>query len=138
MGQYSMGRDNFRIAKSYMPAGDVSNLSRVIFMVTISEFSNMDIRIGKVLEVIDLNSRKPMYGLKVDLGELGVRNIAAGIKDRYTKEELVGRKIVMVANLEPKKIGDFTSEGMLLAAEDESNLSLLQPDKDIKEGTRVR
>ncbi len=111
---------------------------RAVFIVNINEFSNIDIRVGEVLEVIELNSRKPMYGLKVDLGELGIRNIAAGIKDRYTKEELIGRKIVMIANLEPKKIGDFISEGMLLAAEDGGSLSLLQPDKDIQNGTKVR
>ncbi len=107
-------------------------------MVTIAEFSNLDLRIGKVLEVTELNTRKPMYGLRVDLGELGVKNIAAGIRDRYTKEELLGRKVVVVANLEPKKIGDFVSEGMILAAEDESGISLLQPDKDIQKGSKVR
>lgn len=107
-------------------------------MATIDEFSNLDIRIGEVIEVVELNSRKPMYGLKVDLGELGVKSIAAGIRDGYTKEELLHRKIVVVANLEPKKIGDFVSEGMLLAAEDGGALSILQPDKDIKKGTKVR
>ena len=107
-------------------------------LATISDFSILDIRIGKVAEVIELQTRKPMYGLRVDLGELGIRNIAAGIKDRYTKEELVGKKIVVITNLEPKKIGDFVSEGMLLAAEDGSELSLLQPDKDIQKGSRVR
>lgn len=109
-----------------------------VLMATIDDFSNLDIRIGEVIEVAELKSRKPMYGLKVDLGELGVKNIAAGIRDRYTKEELLHRKIVVVANLEPKKIGDFVSEGMLLAAEDDGALSILQPDKDIKKGTRVR
>lgn len=107
-------------------------------MVTIDEFLKLDIRIGEVVEVSEVNTRKPMYGLKVDLGELGVRNVAAGIKDRYTKDELLNRKVVVVANLEPKKIGDFISEGMILAAEDGDNLSILQPDKDIQKGSKVR
>ncbi len=107
-------------------------------LVTIAEFSNLDLRIGKVLDVTELDTRKPMYGLKVDLGELGIKSIAAGIRDRYAKEELLGRMVVVVANLEPKKIGDFVSEGMILAAEDGADLTLLMPDKDIKQGSKVR
>ena len=107
-------------------------------MVTIDQFLALDIRIGRVIAVDELNSRKPMYSLKVDLGELGTRNIAAGIKDRYSKEELVNRSVVVVVNLEPKSIAGFVSEGMLLAAEGGSGVSLLQADGDVAAGSRVR
>lgn len=107
-------------------------------MATVDEFAQIDIRVGKIIEVNDVEARKPIYGLKVDLGELGIKNIAAGIKGRYTKEQLLGRKVVIVANLEPKNIAGFVSEGMILAAEDGANLSLLQPDNDILQGSRVR
>jgi methionine--tRNA ligase beta chain len=107
-------------------------------MVTLEEFAHIDIRVGKIVEVNDISTRKPMYGLRVDLGELGIKSIVAGIKDRYTKEQLLGRKVVIVANLEAKNIAGFVSEGMILAAEDGANLSLLQPDNDILQGTKVR
>ncbi len=107
-------------------------------MATIDEFLNLDIRIGKIVEVNEINTRKPMYHLKVDLGELGIRNIVAGIKGSYAKEDLLNRKVVVVANLEPKKIGELMSEGMVLAAEENGNIALLQVDKDLAQGTRVR
>ncbi len=107
-------------------------------MATIDDFLKIELRIGKIVEVDDLEARKPMYALKVDLGELGVKNIAAGIKDYYTKEDLTGRRVVVATNLDPKSIAGFVSEGMVLAAEDESGISLLQPDKELKTGSRVR
>ena len=107
--------------------------------IGIEDFAKIDLRVGRIVEVKDLQTRKPMYALVVDLGRLGRRNIAAGIKDRYSKEELVGKRIIVVSNLEPKSIGGmFISEGMVLAAEDDSNLSLLAPERGIKEGSKVR
>ncbi len=107
-------------------------------MVTIDEFLNVDLRVGKILEVDDLPTRKPMYRLKIDLGELGIRNVAAGIKSFYAKEELMGKKVIVVANLDPKPIGEFVSEGMVLAAEENGNITLLTTDKDLAPGSRVR
>ncbi|HUC39060.1 MAG TPA: hypothetical protein VL944_02930 [Candidatus Acidoferrum sp.] len=107
-------------------------------MATIDEFLQIDLRIGKIVEVNEIATRKPMYGLKVDLGELGTRSIVAGIKEKYTIDELLGRRVIVVANLEPKNIAGTLSEGMLLAAENNGELSLLQPDKELAEGSRVR
>ncbi|MGC8699912.1 MAG: methionine--tRNA ligase subunit beta [Candidatus Micrarchaeia archaeon] len=109
-------------------------------MVTIKEFMQIDIRIGRIVEVgPHEKAKKPMYKLKVDLGkELGVRQIIAGIAGKYKKEELEGKLIAVVTNLEPKEIAGELSNGMLLAAEDENEtLSLLVPDKEIKEGSIV-
>lgn len=107
-------------------------------MVSIQEFSNIDIRVGRIVDVQDHEkARKPIYKMRVDLGELGVRDIAAGIKEAYTKEELLDRLVVVVANLEPKEIAGFMSQGMLLAAEDEGSISLLKPDKDLAPGAKV-
>jgi export-related chaperone CsaA len=108
-------------------------------MVTIEEFAAIDIRVGRIVDAQELNSRKPMYGLKVDFGkEIGVKNIAAGIKDHYTREELLGKNVVAVVNLESKSIAGYISEGMLLAAEDVKNVALLQVDKEVEIGSRVR
>ncbi|MGC8669582.1 MAG: tRNA-binding protein [Candidatus Micrarchaeia archaeon] len=107
-------------------------------MVTIDEFKALDLRIGKILEVKDHEqARKPMYVLKVDLGELGMRNIVAGIKDIYKKEELENTYIVVVANLEPKSVAGIISEGMLLAAEDNEHVVLIRPDKEIVPGSKI-
>ena len=108
-------------------------------MVSINEFAAIELRVGRIIEVEDLETaRKPMYRLKVDIGELGIRNIAAGLKDYYKKEELLNTLVIVVANLEPKNIANFISEGMILAVDDGTNVLLLRPDKEIAPGSRVR
>jgi export-related chaperone CsaA len=107
-------------------------------MVTLDEFKNIDLRVGKIIEVSDHEkARKPMYILKVDLGELGIRTIVAGIKGFYSKEELQNSNIVVVANLDHKEVAGVVSEGMLLAAEDNEHVVLLRPEKDIAPGSRI-
>lgn len=107
-------------------------------MVSFDDFSKLDIRVGRIIEVEDLEgARKPIYKLKVDIGELGIKDIAAGIKDRYAKEELLNKLVVVVANLEPKSIAGFLSEGMLLAGEDGDILSLITPDRELRPGSRI-
>ncbi len=119
-------------------AGTVLNHCTGVILVSIQEFSNIDIRVGRIVDVQDHEkARKPIYKMRVDLGELGVRDIAAGIKEVYTKEELLDRLVVVVANLEPKEIAGFMSQGMLLAAEDDGSISLLKPDKDLAPGAKV-
>jgi methionine--tRNA ligase beta chain len=72
-------------------------------MATIEEFASLGLRVGKIIEVEDLDAaRKPMYKLKVDLGELGMRGIVAGLKSHYTKEELLNTSVIVVTNLAPR------------------------------------
>ncbi len=108
-------------------------------MIGIKEFSDVDMRVGRIISVDEHEgAMKPMYKLKVDLGpEIGERSIVAGIKDIYSKEELIGRLVICVANLEPKMIAGAESNGMVLAAEDENGISLLTPDKNISPGARI-
>jgi methionine--tRNA ligase beta chain len=108
-------------------------------MATLSDFQQLDLRVGKIVEVGEVEGAlKPLYRLKVDLGELGMKNIVAGIKAFYTVDDLLNRSVIVVSNLEPKNIANLISEGMLLAAEDENGISLLKPDKELKPGSRVR
>ena len=108
-------------------------------MVSFKQFSEIDLRVGIIVSVEELEgARKPLYKLKVDLGDMGFRNIAAGIKDRYSKEELLGKAIVVVANLDPKPVGSFVSEGMLLAAEDDHAVSIITVDRGLKPGSIVK
>lgn len=107
--------------------------------VPFGTFGALDLRVGRITEVRDHDgARKPMYVLRVDLGELGVRTIVAGIKAFYDKDTLVGKNIVIVSNLEQRKIAGVLSEGMLLAAEHGGDVVLLSPDRDIAPGSRIR
>jgi export-related chaperone CsaA len=101
-------------------------------------FAQLDFRVGKILTVDDIpTARKPLYKLTIDFGVLGVKQCAGGIKAFYTKEQLVGKQVVAVLNLEPKPIAGVVSECMMLAAFTENDLALLRPDKEMPPGTKV-
>jgi methionine--tRNA ligase beta chain len=109
-------------------------------MATLEEFKSLDIRVGKILEAkTHETARKPMYVLRIDFGgEIGERTIVAGIRDKYEREELEGKSIACIINLEPKKVAGVDSNGMILAAENsEGVVSILVPDKQIEAGSRV-
>ncbi|QRF74035.1 Methionine--tRNA ligase [Candidatus Micrarchaeum sp.] len=112
----------------------VSEYERISF----DKFEAVDLRVAKILDAeVHQSTRKPMYKLTLDLGELGKRTIVAGIGAFYGRDELIGKKIVVVANLAPRTIAGVVSDGMLLAAEDELNVSLIVPDKDAAPGSRI-
>ncbi len=108
-------------------------------MVSIDDFLKIDMRVGRIVDVREHSAaRKPMYVINVDLGpEIGVREIVAGIRDRYSRSDLIGKKIICVVNLDPKSVAGVVSNGMLLAAEAGEKLALLTTDKEIEEGSRV-
>ncbi len=106
-------------------------------MVTLEEFKKCELIIAKILEVSDHPNAERLYVLKIDTGK-EIKQLVAGIRKAYTKEELQGRKIVVVNNLEPAVIRGETSQGMLLAASDEQGLALLSIDKDIALGSPVK
>ena len=106
-------------------------------MVSFEEFSKLDLRIAKIEEVEEIEGSDKLYKLTISLGE-EKRTLVAGIKKYYKKEELVGKKIVVIANLEPKVIKGVTSQGMLLAATSKNgDVSLLVPDKEVEEGSKI-
>jgi len=95
-------------------------------------------KVGKIVTVEDIPAaRNPMYKLTVELGEGVTRQCVAGIKDRYSKDELVGKVVVAVVNLVPKSVAGVVSECMLLAAFNDSELSLLTPERAVSIGTAV-
>ena len=106
--------------------------------VSIETFGLLDIRIGKIVEVEDIpQARKPIYKLKIDFGLSGIKQCAGGIKAYYTKEQLLGRQVAAIVNLEPKSVAGVTSECMMLASFTDTDLALLRPDKDMPLGTKV-
>jgi methionyl-tRNA synthetase len=100
-------------------------------------FKKMDLRVAQIKECEDVPGADRLYRLVIDAGE--ERQIVAGIKPYYTKEELVGKKIVIVANLEPRTLRGIASHGMLLAAstEDKQSVVLVTTDKDVPNGSAV-
>lgn len=106
-------------------------------MVSFEEFKKLDIRIGKILSVEEIKNSKNLLKLKVDFGT-EKRQAIAGLKQYYKPEELLNKKFVFVLNLEPRKIFGEESNCMILAAEDEKgNITLIRPEKEIKEGAKV-
>jgi len=105
--------------------------------IDFEEFQGVDLRIAEVLHAERVPKTDKLMKLEVNDGE-GRRQILAGIAEHYTPESLIGKKIVLVANLKPAKIRGIQSNGMLLAAVSGNNLSLVVPEKDISSGSKVR
>ncbi len=108
-------------------------------IVNFSDWEKIDLRVGKILKVEDIEGADKLYKLTVDIGS-EKKTVCAGLKNHYSKDELKGKKIILFTNLAPRKLKGITSEGMILAAvsEDESEVILLSPEKDIKQGSKVR
>ena len=108
-------------------------------MITWSDFDKIDIRTGTIIEVTDFpKAKKSAYQLKIDFGKLGIKNSSAQITHHYTKEELLHKQIVAVVNFPPKQIATFFSECLVLGVYDENNnVILLQPDKNVGNGQKI-
>ncbi len=106
--------------------------------VSFEDFKKLDIRVGKVINVGEPEGSKSILKLTVDFGD-EKRVAMSGIKSYYKPEDLLERKFVFLVNLERKKIMGLESECMILASDDENgNVVLLQPEKDIETGSKVR
>jgi len=105
-------------------------------MVTFKEFQNLDLRVGKVVAVDAVPGADRLYKLTVDMGGKEI-TLAAGLKAYYKPEDMKGKKIIVVANLDPVTLKGVKSEGMLLAAQDGSVVSLLTVDRDVKPGSKI-
>ena len=109
--------------------------------INFQDWKKIEIIVGKIIKVEDIENADKLYKLEVDLGkEIGKRTLVAGIKKHYSKEELKGKRCIVFCNLEPRVMKGVKSEGMILAAvnEDESKIRLIQPDEEIELGSRVR
>ena len=109
----------------------------VIELIGIEDFAKVQLKVGLIMSAERVEKSEKLIKLKVDTGE--ERQIVAGIGKAYEPEYLVGKKIVVVANLKPAKLMGIESQGMLLAAtDDEGTLSVLALDREVKQGARVR
>ncbi len=106
--------------------------------VPFEDFKKLDIRVGLVKDVQDIEGSKNLIKLIVDFGD-EQRQAVAGLQNYYSKEELIGNKFIFVLNLERKNFMGEESQCMILAADDgKGTVVLLQPIKDIELGSRIR
>lgn len=106
--------------------------------ISIDDFMKVQLRVGEILKCEEVPKSKKLLCSQVKIGS-EVKQIVSGIKQHYSAEEMVGKKVVVVANLKPAKLAGVLSEGMLLCAEDaEGNISLLTPEKDMPNGAEIR
>ena len=105
--------------------------------IDIAEFAKADLRVAKVIEAQKIEGADRLLLLQIELGDER-RQIVAGIAQHYTPEELIGKKVVVVANLKPAKIRGVESHGMLLAASGNETVSILTPLKDVPAGSKVK
>lgn len=106
-------------------------------LISIDDFSKLDIRIGTILEAVQIPKSDKLLKLQIDLGENKPRQIISGISKSYTPDELIGTQVCVLANLKPAKMMGEMSEGMILASKDETGLSLLRIEKAKKNGSKV-
>jgi len=105
-------------------------------MVSFREFQALDLRVGKILAVENVPNADKLYKLFVDIGEKEI-TLVAGLRPYYKPEEMKGKKIIVVVNLDPVVLKGVKSEGMLLAAQEGDKVSLLTVDRDLKPGSKV-
>ncbi|MBN1940865.1 MAG: methionine--tRNA ligase [Candidatus Diapherotrites archaeon] len=106
-------------------------------MVSFNDWSKIELKIATIKEIEDIPGKDKLYKLSIDIGEPEHRTLVAGLKGFYSKDDLQGKQIVVVANLDPKPLAGILSQGMLLAADEDSRPVLLNLDKEVTPGTKV-
>lgn len=116
---------------------NIEKLGKAKKMISFKDFAKMELKVAEIVSVEEVEGKDKLYKLEIDLGE-EKRTILAGIKEWYSAEDLKGKQIIVVANLEPKTLAGIESNGMLLAADVQDTAVLLMPDKKVPNGTIVR
>lgn len=106
-------------------------------MASYEDFQKLDIKVAEIESVVPHPNADRLYVLGIVVGEVR-KQIVAGIRTQYTEEQLKGKKIVIIDNLEPAVIRGVESQGMLLAASDETTLTLIVPERLISHGAKVK
>ena len=104
--------------------------------ISIDDFKKLDLRVAEIVEAKRVAGADKLLELRIKIGD-ETRSLAAGIAQHYAPESLVGRKIVVVANLEPRRVRGVESQGMLLAASHDGRVVLLGLDGDVPSGSPV-
>lgn len=106
-------------------------------MVNIEDFRKIELKVAQIKEVIEHPAADRLYVITLDVGDK-TKQVVAGIKPSYAKEDLLGKQVVLVDNLEPAMLRGVESQGMLLAAADESGITIVGPERKMKLGSIVK
>ncbi|HEV3244833.1 MAG TPA: tRNA-binding protein [Candidatus Paceibacterota bacterium] len=106
--------------------------------ISYDDFTKLDIRIGIVIAAEMVPDADKLIKCTVDFGEIGQRTIVSGIAQWKKPEELVGKRLPYIVNLAPRMLRGVESQGMLLAASDTDGVALLQPERDVAPGTKLK
>jgi len=106
-------------------------------IVSLEEFSKMDLRIGKIIKAEQVVGSKNLIKLFIDVGGETCQAVA-GIAQYYSSKELEGKQVAVIVNLQPKRMFGIESNVMILAAEDDKTVSILLPDRPVKVGSKIR
>ena len=105
---------------------------------TIEDFNKLDIRVGTIIEAkVFEKAKRPAYQLKVDFGELGIKNSSAQITEKYHVEDLIGKQVLAVVNFPPRQIANFFSEVLILGTYSDGGVVLITPDQEVKNGDKL-
>ena len=107
-------------------------------IIDIKQFSSIDLRVAKIIKAEDVDGADKLLRLTLDVGELGTRNVFAGIKSSYKPEDLNDRMVVLVNNLAPREMKFGISEGMVLASSNDNGIYLISPDKGAEAGMKIK
>jgi methionyl-tRNA synthetase len=106
-------------------------------MATIEDFKKIELKVAEIKEVSEHPNADRLYIITVDLGDK-TKQVVAGIRAAYQKEDLIGKQVVVVDNLEPAVLRGVESQGMLLAASDESGMTIISPQRKMRLGSVVK
>jgi methionyl-tRNA synthetase len=106
-------------------------------LISYNDFAKLDLRIAKVVMAENIDGADKLLKLTLDVGELGERIVASGIKEWYQPKDLIGKTVVYLANLEPRTLRGIESHGMIIAAGGDEAILLL-PEKDCEPGTIIQ
>jgi methionine--tRNA ligase beta chain len=106
-------------------------------VINFDDFKKLDIRIGKIISAEIVEGTEKLLRLEIDLGT-EQRQIVAGIAESYLPDQIIGKEIPLLVNLEPRKIRSIESQGMILAVDVEGKPVLLQPEREVPPGSLVR
>ena len=106
-------------------------------MATIEDFRKLEFKVAVIKEVTEHPNADRLYVVTLDVGDK-TKQVVAGIRGSYQKEDLIGKQVVLVDNLDPAILRGVESQGMILAASDDQGISVLAPDRDVALGSTVK